>query len=126
MAHRPGKMHSNVDSFLRNPAYSVLVKMDHDWEEKLWDGYQADAYCRRILNELTKVHEEGERRKERIIAKNKNKFKKAANKAEELEKDKEKDDQENTKAMDKVVELEKDMENQEYEKAMDKAVENVD
>jgi hypothetical protein len=61
-------MHSNVDPLSRNPAGCsvTLVKMSDDWEEKIWNGYQDDAYYRRVLKDFRKLQEEGEATKERI------------------------------------------------------------
>ena len=117
--HRPGKMHSNVDPLSRNPAYITLVKISDEWEENLSKDYQKDPFYRRIIKELEKIQEEGEAARQRMIQRNNKKFKseKAADKAQEMDKDitVEKD-----KTMDKVER--KDKEKIKDGQAVDKAV----
>jgi len=112
-------MHSNVDPLSRNPAYITLVKISDEWEENLSKDYQKDPFDRRIIKELEKIQEEGEAARQRMIQRNNKKFKseKAADKAQEMDKDitVEKD-----KSMDKIER--KDKEKIKDGQAVDKAV----
>jgi hypothetical protein len=57
IVHRPGRFHNNVDPLSRNPISNsvTLSYLDESWIDRLWLGYQNDAYFRRILNQLLKL-----------------------------------------------------------------------
>ena len=63
IVHRPGRFHQNVDVLSRNPmptrtqpAYSItLIHLSKEWKEKLWNGYLADPYFRRIIISLQRL-----------------------------------------------------------------------
>src|SRR5947207_3689156 len=58
IVHRPGRFHQNIDPLSRNPAsYTItLIHLSNAWKLKLAKGYQEDAYFRRIIRNLKRLH----------------------------------------------------------------------
>ena len=61
IVHRPGRFNNNVDPLSRYPIPTYSITLAHvieEWQQKLWDGYLSDPFCRRMLVQLTKKTKE--------------------------------------------------------------------